>query len=116
LTPRRLQPQEYPALLELGLGLTDLCKTRSGSDREIGRGGFDVPRLVDRMEQYRPERLAFTSKAAAKEALGRPRVDYGPSDARLGGAPVWILPSPSGAANGHWDIGPWRELAAEAGS
>jgi TDG/mug DNA glycosylase family protein len=101
-------------LLGLGLGLTDLCKTRSGSDREIGRGGFDVPRLEGLMERYRPDWLALTSKATAKEALGVPQVDYGPADARIGGVPIWILPSPSGAASGHWDIGPWRELAAEA--
>jgi TDG/mug DNA glycosylase family protein len=73
-----------------------------------------VPRLAALMERYRPGWLALTSKATAKEALGVPRVDYGPADERIGGVPVWILPSPSGAANGHWDIAPWRELAQTA--
>jgi len=28
------------------------------------------------------------------------------------GAEVFVLPSPSGAASGHWTLEPWRELAA----
>jgi TDG/mug DNA glycosylase family protein len=112
LTPRRLEPAQYREVLRWGIGLTDLCKTRSGSDAEIGRGGFDVPRLADLMEEHRPGWLALTSKRTAQEALGLARVGYGPLDRRLGGVPVWVLPSPSGAASGHWDIGPWRDLAA----
>ena len=114
LTPRLLEPLEYPALLELGLGHTDLCKTRSGSDAEIGRDGFDVPRLVDLLERNRPGWITFTSKNAGRTALGRP-VDYGPQPERLGGVRTFVLPSPSGAARGHWDIGPWREFAALLG-
>ena len=37
-------------------------------------------------------------------ALGRqPRITGFPD--------VFVLPSPSGAASGHWDLQPWRELA-----
>ncbi len=111
LTPRPLAPEEYPKVLDYGIGLTDLCKTRSGSDREIGRDGYDPERLRAQMEKYRPVWLAFTSKRAAGEALGVQRVAYGPLLEPFGGVSTFVLPSPSGAANGYWEIGPWQALA-----
>jgi len=116
LTPRRLAPAEYREVLAYGIGLTDLCKTKSGSDAEIGRDGYEPRRLAAQMERYRPALLALTSKRTAQEALALKRVGYGPLGRELGGVPVWVLPSPSGAASGHWDIGQWRELAAEVGA
>lgn len=110
LTPRRLEPLEFRQVLDHGLGLTDLCKTRSGSDAEIGIDGFDPVRLVRNLERYRPDWIALTSKNAARGALGRP-ADYGEQAERLGPSRVFVLPSPSGAARGHWDIERWRELA-----
>jgi TDG/mug DNA glycosylase family protein len=34
-------------------------------------------------------------------------------DECIGATRVFVLPSPSGQARGHWDIGPWRALAAQ---
>ena len=111
LTPRRLEPEEYPLVTEWGIGLTDLCKTRSGSDAEIGLGGFDPDGLLVKIEAAAPRWLAFTSKHAAKNALGVKAVDYGVYEQPFGGAAVFVLPSPSGAASGHWDVTRWQELA-----
>ncbi len=111
LTPRRLEPEEYPQVVEYGIGLTDLCKTRSGSDAEIGPGAFDPDLLRAKIEAAPPAWLAFTSKHAAKNALGLRAVDYGIQEMRLGGAAVFVLPSPSGAASGYWDVSRWQELA-----
>lgn len=110
LTPRTLDPQEFPTLLEYGIGLTDICKTRSGSDQEVGTAEFDVPRLVSLLERYEPKWIAFNGKNSARAALGRP-VDYGRQPEKLGGSRVFVLPSTSGAARRYWDIEPWRELA-----
>ena len=110
LTPRRLEPNEFRELLDYGIGLTDLCKTALGSDVEVGTRGFDVPRLTRVLEQHRPGWIAFNGKNAARHVLGRP-VDYGAQSEELGGVPVFVLPSTSGAARGHWDVGHWRELA-----
>jgi TDG/mug DNA glycosylase family protein len=110
LTPTRLAPAEYPRLLEYGIGLTDVCKTSSGSDHGVGTDGFDVPRLTALLESHRPCLLAFNGKAAAKAVLGRP-VDYGLQPERVAGARVFVLPSTSGAARGAWDEERWRELA-----
>ncbi len=110
LTPRRLDPTEYPELLTYRIGLTDICKTRSGSDAEVRTDGFDVPRLRAEIENNAPAWIAFNGKNSARGALGR-AVDYGPAGERFGGAQVFVLPSTSGAARRFWDIEPWRRLA-----
>ena len=61
ITPRRYQPHEFPALLKLGIGFTDLCKSGAGMDhqalafpdRHPGVPGKDtaVPAEDDRLHQ-----------------------------------------------------------------
>jgi TDG/mug DNA glycosylase family protein len=111
LTPRILAPAEFGSLPELGIGLTDLCKRRHGSDLEVGRSGLDAAGLAARIAAAAPVHLAFNGKNAARGALERP-LAYGRAAERFGGAATWVLPSTSGAARRFWDIGPWRELAA----
>jgi double-stranded uracil-DNA glycosylase len=113
LTPVLLRPAEFERAAEFGVGLTDLDKTASGSDAEVGSEGFDRRRLTAAIAAVAPHHLAFNGKNAARGALGRP-VIYGPQTETIGGASVWVLPSTSGAARGFWDLGPWRELAAAA--
>jgi double-stranded uracil-DNA glycosylase len=110
LTPVLLQPAEFARLPEFGIGLTDISKTASGSDQEVGRRGVDPERLAEAITAAAPPNLAFNGKNSAKAALGRP-VEYGLQPERIGDAAVWVLPSTSGAARGFWDIGPWQELA-----
>ena len=110
LTPVQLAPSEYMRLLDFGIGLTDLCKVRHGSDAEVGTAEFDVDQLQARIREVEPAYLAFNGKNAAQGALERP-VDFGPQEEQIGGATVWVLPSTSGAARRYWDIGPWEELA-----
>jgi len=111
LTPQRLRPAEYRKVLDYGIGLTDICKTRSGSDQEVGRKDFDVDRLIAQLERNRPGWIAFTGKNSASGAFAHP-VAYGLQEERLGGVRAFVLPSPSGAARRYWDISRWRELAA----
>lgn len=113
MTPVLLRPAEFTRLPEFGIGLTDISRSASGSDQEVGRRGFDPARLATVVAAASPTHLAFNGKNAARGALGHP-VDYGPQPERIGNAPVWVLPSTSGAARGYWDIEPWRELADAA--
>lgn len=113
LTPGQLRPDEYAHLPRYGIGLTDVCKIESGSDQEIGTSGFDVPRLIGTLEQYRPTWIAFNGKNAGKAALGRP-VDYGVQPEHLGPGHTFVLPSTSGAARRFWDVAKWHELAVLA--
>ena len=111
LTPRLLAPAEFPLLPQFGIGLTDLAKRHSGNDDELPPDAFDAPALRAKIERFAPRLLAFTSKNAARAALGH-AVDYGAQDERIGEARVFVLPSPSGQARGHWDVGAWRALGA----
>jgi TDG/mug DNA glycosylase family protein len=101
LTPIRLEPAEFARLPEFGIGLTDVSKTASGSDREVGRRGVEPERLAAVISTAAPAHLAFNGKNAARAALGRP-VSYGRQPERLGGASVWVLLQPPGprAASG----------------
>jgi TDG/mug DNA glycosylase family protein len=110
LTPVLLRPGEFARLPEFGIGLTDISKTASGSDQEVGRRGDDTERLAAKIAAIAAPHLAFNGKNSAKVALGRPVV-YGVQPERIGDAAVWVLPSTSGAARGFWDIGPWHDLA-----
>jgi TDG/mug DNA glycosylase family protein len=110
LTPRQLAPSEFPQLPDYGIGLTDLAKRHSGNDDELPRDAFDVPALTAKIEHHQPRLLAFTSKNAARTALGH-AVDYGMQTERLGSTQLFVLPSPSGQARGHWDLAPWLTLS-----
>ncbi|WP_201314053.1 mismatch-specific DNA-glycosylase [Dyella sp. EPa41] len=110
LTPRLFAPAEYPLLRALGIGLTDLSKHHMGNDDELPRDAFDVESLRRRITRHAPGVLAFTSKAAARAALGRP-AGYGLQAERIGETRLFVLPSPSGQARGHWDLAPWQALA-----
>ena len=114
ITPRRYQPREFASLIELGIGFTDLSKTGAGMDHQIAAETIDVSGFRAKMERYRPRTIAFTSKKTASLFYGRPSrgiaLGRQPSD---GSWPeTFVLPSPSGAASGHWTLEPWRALAA----
>jgi len=109
LTPRLLVPPEFPLLLDYSIGLTDLAKRHSGNDDELPRDAFDAPALVAKIERHAPRLLAFTSKNAARAALGH-AVGYGLQGETIGVTQLFVLPSPSGQARGHWDLGPWLAL------
>jgi TDG/mug DNA glycosylase family protein len=117
LAPRQLRPEEEASVVDLGLGLTDLV------------GHWDPPRvdiddLVEKVAGWQPEWLAFTSKTvaqAAARAMGVRRPGLGPAGWDIAGAPVFVLPGPSGANRRRdYDGRPdrlswWRDLAQLVG-
>ncbi|MGI8747870.1 MAG: mismatch-specific DNA-glycosylase [Deinococcus sp.] len=112
LTPRQFAPREYPGLLELGIGLTDVCKRYAGVDAALPPGAWESAELARRLEGVRPALVAFTSKRAASEAVGLPtgRLPYGPQLFPWLGAEVWVLPSTSPLGHNHFRLEPWLEL------
>ena len=113
LTPRLFAPREYPLLLDLNIGLTDVAKRHSGIDAKLPRGAFAPLELEEKMALYRPRLLAFSSKRAASEALGVPtgKLPYGRQTRTLGETELWVLPSTSPLGDNHFRLGPWQELA-----
>lgn len=119
LSPRLLRPDEDHLVAGLGLGLTDLVG--HAEPRWV-----EIDALVAKLERWRPDWLAFTSKGVAQEAaraLGErvPRA-LGAQDLYLAQAQVFVLPGVSGAnRRKDYDGRPtrvawWRELAALAGT
>jgi TDG/mug DNA glycosylase family protein len=117
ITPRRYQPHEFPGLLDLRIGFTDMCKTGAGMDHAALHFPIDVTGFREKMLRHRPKTIAFTSKKAASLFYGRPTPTIAlgrqPQDQNsLQDFPdVFVLASPSGAASGHWSVQPWQELA-----
>lgn len=101
--------QVLPDVLRPGLDIV-FCGTAAGNDDELPPGSFDPGRLEKATRRYRPRLLAFTSKRAAAEFLGRP-VAYGPQATAIEATQLFVLPSPSGAARRHWDESRWLALA-----
>jgi double-stranded uracil-DNA glycosylase len=113
LTPHQFAPRDYPALWDLGIGLTDIAKFSYGMDHQLprhslGRGAADALRA--RILKIAPRFLAFTSLTAGRAVMGKSAVT-GRQDTKIGETIVWVLPSPSPLASNHWDIAPWRALA-----
>lgn len=110
LTPRRLRPDEYPALLDLGIGLTDVCKNEFGADSQLSAGAYDPDALLARIRRYQPRAVAFNGLSPARSVLGR-TARYGRQKASMDDTAVFVLPSTSGLACRNWNERPWHELA-----
>lgn len=113
LTPCLLAPQEFPALLPLGIGLTDVAKKHSGVDASLPPEAWEPAELRARFMYYRPQVVAFTSKRGASQVLGLPtgKLPYGPRTQTLEGAEVWVLPSTSPLGHTYFQLEPWQALA-----
>ena len=113
LTPRLLAPRDYPLLLEMGIGLTDIAKHVYGMDHQLPKdalGADAVAALKRRIAKAAPRILAFTSLNGGRRVMGSKAV-AGEQPEKLGDTRVFILPSPSPLAANHWDIKPWRDVA-----
>jgi double-stranded uracil-DNA glycosylase len=113
LTPRLFAPEDDHLLLGLGIGLTDLAKDVSGMDRDIPSKSYAPQRLAALIGDLRPARLAFTSLTAAKIALGKAHSAGRAVSLLFPDLPIWVLPSPSGAARGSFSAQPWQDLAVD---
>ena len=126
LTPHQFTPAEFPQLLGLGIGLTDIAKTATGSDAQIPDDAWHADAVLEKIQRWQPRYVGFTSKTAATSSLGLKKVDYGLIDPGklnishlkqgmlpqgLGETGVFVLPSPSGRARGYWDDTWWAKLA-----
>lgn len=113
LTPRQLRPAEQLALLNLGLGLTNVvaratARAEELDDTELRAGGAVLEATIAR---YRPHWLAVVGISAFRTAFDRPAARVGPQPETLAGARIWVLPNPSGL-NARWSA---DALAGEFG-
>jgi double-stranded uracil-DNA glycosylase len=112
-TGRQLLPSEQDQLLRLGLGITNIvarstARAEELSKEELVEGGR---LLAAKVAGLHPGWLAVIGLTAYRTAFGLPRATVGRQEITIGGAPVWVLPNPSGL-NAHWTP---ASLAAEFG-
>ena len=110
ITPRLFHPSEYPELLKLGIGLTDLCKTVSGNDDQLPPEALEREAVAQKIRTYQPQIVAFTSKHGASIYFDK-KVEYGLQQETLGRTRYFVLCSTSGRARGFWREEVWMELA-----
>lgn len=110
ITPTRFAPKDYPKLLELDIGLTDLCKHASGNDNELPEDALDREALHGKIMKYHPALLAFTSKNAAQAYFDH-KVEYGLQKEQVGRTRFYVLCSSSGQARRFWRQDIWQGLA-----
>ena len=113
-TPRLLTPDEDGELPRWGLGITNLVDrpTRAAAElgpEELRAGAAALEALVRR---WRPGVLAMVGLTAWRTGFDRPRASIGRQSETVGGAPVWVLPNPSGL-NAHYQLPDLARLFGE---
>ncbi len=98
-TPALFQPEDDVRLVELGLGITNLCPRPTRTAAELTRAEYEVGvrELLRKLEASRPSVAALVGVTLARIVLPESR-EAGPGARRatLGGARVFVLPNPSG--------------------
>lgn len=98
-TDRVLDPSEQEALLDYGVGITNLVErtSRSASDlapEELRRGAATLERKVAGL---RPRFVAVLGVQAYRVAFRQPSAPLGEQPGGIGaGSRLWVLPNPSG--------------------
>lgn len=103
LTPVRLEPWQQQAMLDCGLGITNLVARATATaaeltDAEIRAGRAILERKVRR---YRPRAVAVVGIGAYRVAFDRPAAVLGPQPETIAGARLWMLPNTSGLNANH---------------
>jgi len=114
LTPTLLSPDRQAELLELHIGITNLVnRTTPRADEltadELRAGGQTV---VDKVERFRPAKVAFLGVSTYRAAFDDPGVVVGRQQRRIGQSEIWVLPNPSGL-NAHYNLAALAAAYAE---
>jgi TDG/mug DNA glycosylase family protein len=104
-TPRVLKPDETGALLDLGIGITNLVNRTTATATELGRDELraGADRLRATIKRWQPRTVAVLGVSAYRIAFDRPKAAIGRQPEQLAGVDVWLLPNPSGL-NAHYQL------------
>jgi TDG/mug DNA glycosylase family protein len=102
-TPRVLLPSQQRGLLGLGIGITNLVPRATAAAAELSIEELRAGRttLERKVRRLRPRCVALLGIGAYRGAFGRPRAVAGRQPEPFGGAPLWVLPNPSGLNANH---------------
>lgn len=103
----RLGPENDRALLDFGIGFTDLVKRATARAAGLGPGELagGVQSLVEKIERYRPRVACFHGVTGYRHVhqrlIGEGEVSLGPQSIQIGDTRLFVVPNPSGA-NAHY--------------
>lgn len=102
-TPHLVAPQDDCSALAFGLGLTAAVgrPTRRADQVLTTEFAASAAALLQKLELYRPQCIAFLGKAAYLGMTGKRDANWGEQAERFGPALAWILPNPSGLNRGY---------------
>lgn len=111
LGKERLGPEDDAALLEFGIGFTDVVKRPTRNAAALPASEFRVwtPRLLERLERTRPLVACFHGvtgyRAFLRYGLGEREqgVELGPQPRMFGSTRLYVVPNPS-PANAHYRL------------
>lgn len=112
LTAKQVPAKDYRKILKDGIGFTDMAKEQFGMDKNLKKGDFDREAFAEKILEYQPRVLCFTSKRAAQSYYGLSSsadISYGRQSEPIGRTVVFVLPSPSPAAIRWWNASYWLE-------
>jgi TDG/mug DNA glycosylase family protein len=97
-TDRVFTPGEQEELPSVGVGITNLVSRPTAAASELRpdeiREGAQL--LESKLERLAPRCLAVLGMQAYRTGFSQPKASLGLQSAPLAGAPVWLLPNPSG--------------------
>ena len=113
-TPRVLDPSENAALLDFGLGVTNLVAraTRGANDLDAGEYAAGVAELESKCRRFEPRVVAVLGVGAYRAGFGDRKATLGPQDRTLGPSRLYVLPNPSGL-NAHYTPATLGDLFAD---
>jgi TDG/mug DNA glycosylase family protein len=114
LTGHKLRPHEFKDVISFGIGLTDLCKNSAGSDSAVRPKPEHRELLRQKIIEFQPKLLAFTSLEAGKRYFGH-AVAFGLQSDHIAATSIYVLPSTSLMAAWNWEANKshWYDLARQ---
>ncbi len=110
-TPRMLKPQEFPELLQYGIGLTDLVIHHFGMDKDLKEEHFDTQGFEEKILKCQPQFVCFNGEEAAKVYFNlkyTKQVSYGLQSKFIGATKLYEAPSTAPQAVAYWDETIWQ--------
>lgn len=113
-TARLLAPHEERALLDLGLGITNLVARATATADELRAEELlaGAKLLQRKVKRVAPRWVAVVGVTAYRTAFARPKARLGRQEETIGEAKLWVLPNPSGL-NAHHRAEDLARLFAE---
>lgn len=106
-TPRLLKPEEDVTLPQYGIGSTNfVLDIPSANESAVPASVYRASRSVleEKMARYKPRVVSFNGLKLYDYYFGRKLPKYGFQEETIGGCPLYVTPSSSGAANMYYEL------------